>query len=135
MSLLPDYSRQARTYDLTRAASPSVLAALRSALAGAPGPRLADIGGGTGNYAVALREVGWDPVVIDRSPEMLAHATRKGSSSAALGLYSAPFAAVAQLARASACHAEGREFESLQPLGVKALQIGGFSVFSFLGSA
>jgi demethylmenaquinone methyltransferase/2-methoxy-6-polyprenyl-1,4-benzoquinol methylase len=78
MSLLPDYSRQARTYDLTRAASPSVLAALRSALAGAPGPRLADIGGGTGNYAVALREVGWDPVVIDRSPEMLAHATRKG---------------------------------------------------------
>src|SRR5258707_8986051 len=28
----------------------------------------------------------------------------------------APLAAVAQLARASACHAEGRGFESLQPL-------------------
>src|SRR6185503_21188351 len=32
------------------------------------------------------------------------------------GLYSARRAAVAQLARASACHAEGRGFESLQPL-------------------
>jgi hypothetical protein len=32
------------------------------------------------------------------------------------GLYSAALAAVAQLARASACHAEGRGFESLQPL-------------------
>src|SRR3954467_15964370 len=31
-------------------------------------------------------------------------------------LYSAPRAAVAQLARASACHAEGRGFESHQPL-------------------
>src|SRR5437870_4429187 len=35
-------------------------------------------------------------------------------------------AAVAQLARASACHAEGRGFEPLQPLLMKALQIGGF---------
>jgi hypothetical protein len=50
-SLLPDYSNQAQTYDLTRAASPLVLAALGLALAGAPGRRLADIGGGTGNYA------------------------------------------------------------------------------------
>jgi hypothetical protein len=31
-------------------------------------------------------------------------------------VYTAPGAAVAQLARASACHAEGRGFESLQPL-------------------
>src|SRR4051794_13720077 len=31
-----------------------------------------------------------------------------------------PCAAVAQLARASACHAEGRGFESLQPLHTKA---------------
>jgi lysophospholipase L1-like esterase len=31
-------------------------------------------------------------------------------------ILSIPSAAVAQLARASACHAEGREFESLQPL-------------------
>jgi SAM-dependent methyltransferase len=77
MSLLRDYSRQAETYDETRAASPSVLGPLREALAGAPGRRLADIGGGTGNYARALREEGWDPLVIDREPAMLAHAAAK----------------------------------------------------------
>lgn len=77
-SLLPDYSNQAQTYDLTRAASPSVLAALRLVLAGASGRRLADIGGGTGNYAAALALEGWDPVVIDRSPEMLTRARDKG---------------------------------------------------------
>ncbi len=78
MSLLPDYSRQAERYDETRAASPSVLRPLREALAGAPGPRLADIGGGTGNYALALRGEGWEPVVVDRSAEMLALAAAKG---------------------------------------------------------
>ena len=78
MSLLRDYSRQAETYDETRAASPSVLGPLREALAGAPGRRLADVGGGTGNYAAALREEGWDPVVIDRSAAMLARAAAKG---------------------------------------------------------
>ena len=78
MSLLPDYSRQALTYDNTRTASASVLAPLRVALAGAPGRRLADIGGGTGNYASALRSEGWEPVVVDRSPEMLARARAKG---------------------------------------------------------
>jgi len=78
MTLLRDYTNQARTYDQTRAASPSVLAPLREALAGAPGRRLADIGGGTGNYARALRDDGWDPVVIDREPAMLARAERKG---------------------------------------------------------
>src|SRR5271165_7590020 len=55
MSLLPDYSRQAETYDRTRGASPSMLGPLRAALAGAPGRRLADIGGGTGNYSRALQ--------------------------------------------------------------------------------
>src|SRR4051794_28037726 len=34
-------------------------------------------------------------------------------------------AAVAQLARASACHAEGRGFESLQPLAPKKPRLGG----------
>ncbi len=43
--------------------------------------------------------------------------------------YTRPSAAVAQLARASACHAEGRGFESLQPLSAKALLIAGFSAF------
>jgi ubiquinone/menaquinone biosynthesis C-methylase UbiE len=77
-SLLRDYSRQAQTYDETRSASPSVLGPLREALDGAPGRRLADIGGGTGNYSRALRDEGWDPVVVDRQPEMLARAAAKG---------------------------------------------------------
>ena len=61
--ILRDYSRQAETYDATRAASPSVLAPLREALAGAPGRVLVDVGGGTGNYAAALAKDGWEPLV------------------------------------------------------------------------
>ena len=76
--LLPDYANQARTYDRTRSASPSVLGPLREALDGAPGRRLLDVGGGTGNYALALQQEGWDPVVCDRSPDMLARAAAKG---------------------------------------------------------
>jgi demethylmenaquinone methyltransferase/2-methoxy-6-polyprenyl-1,4-benzoquinol methylase len=75
---LHDYSRQAEGYDETRSASPSVLRALREALRGAPGRRLADIGGGTGNYALALTREGWEPIVVDRSAEMLARAEAKG---------------------------------------------------------
>ena len=82
MSLLPDYSNQARTYDETRAASPSVLGPLREALKGAPGQRLVDIGGGTGNYSLALREDGWEPLVVDREPAMLAQAAAKGLETA-----------------------------------------------------
>ncbi len=78
MSLLPDYSRQAERYDETRSASRSVVEQLHRALDGAPGRRLADIGGGTGNYALALKQAGWDPVVIDRSAVMLARAAAKG---------------------------------------------------------
>jgi SAM-dependent methyltransferase len=78
MSLLGDYSNQARTYDETRAASPSVLGPLREALEGAPGRRLVDVGGGTGNYSHALRDEGWDPLVVDREPGMLARAAAKG---------------------------------------------------------
>jgi SAM-dependent methyltransferase len=78
VSLLPDYSRQAERYDQTRSASPSVLRELRKALNGVPGRRLPDIGGGTGNYAIALQGEGWRPVVIDRSPAMLARASAKG---------------------------------------------------------
>jgi demethylmenaquinone methyltransferase/2-methoxy-6-polyprenyl-1,4-benzoquinol methylase len=76
--VLRDYSRQAETYDATRAASPSVLAPLREALAGAPGRALVDIGGGTGNYSAALAREGWEPLVVDRSPDMLARAAAKG---------------------------------------------------------
>jgi ubiquinone/menaquinone biosynthesis C-methylase UbiE len=78
VSLLHDYSNQAKTYDETRGASPSVLDPLREALEGAPGHRLVDVGGGTGNYARALRDDGWDPLVVDREPAMLARAAAKG---------------------------------------------------------
>jgi ubiquinone/menaquinone biosynthesis C-methylase UbiE len=78
MSLLRDYSNQARTYDETRGASPSVLGPLREALEGAPGRRLVDVGGGTGNYARALRDDGWNPLVVDREPAMLDRAAAKG---------------------------------------------------------
>jgi ubiquinone/menaquinone biosynthesis C-methylase UbiE len=76
--LLHDYSKQAETYDATRGASPSVLGPLREALAGAPGKQLVDVGGGTGNYARALADEGWDLLVVDRSRAMLARAAAKG---------------------------------------------------------
>lgn len=78
MSLLPDYSHQAERYDERRSASPSVMGPLLAALEGMSGRRMADIGGGTGNYSLALKQEGWAPVVIDRSPEMLAKAAAKG---------------------------------------------------------
>jgi len=92
VGLLPDYSRQAERYDETRSASPSVLRALRDALEGAPGRRLADIGGGTGNYASALRREGWEPVVVDRSAEMLARAAVKGLETVEADAQRLPFA-------------------------------------------
>ena len=92
MSLLPDYSRQATDYDETRGASPSVLRALEAALEGAPGPRLADIGGGTGNYALAFRQRSWTPVVVDRSPAMLGRAAGKGVEVVEADAEALPFA-------------------------------------------
>lgn len=53
-----DYREQSSRYDSTRGVSPSVLGPVRDALVGVPGPVLLDVGGGTGNYAVALREEG-----------------------------------------------------------------------------
>lgn len=91
MSLLPDYSRQAERYDETRSASPSVLGPVLDGLKGSPGRRVADIGGGTGNYALALAGEGWDPVVVDRSIEMLAHATDKGLETVVADAQQLPF--------------------------------------------
>lgn len=92
VGLLSDYSRQARAYDTTRGASPSVLAPLRRALAGAPGRELIDIGGGTGNYALALAGDGWRPLVVDRSSQMLAHAAEKGLETIRADATRLPFA-------------------------------------------
>ncbi|HTX31799.1 MAG TPA: class I SAM-dependent methyltransferase [Solirubrobacteraceae bacterium] len=91
MSLLPDYSRQAERYDETRGASPSVLRVMTEALSQAPGRRLADVGGGTGNYAAALRREGWDPIVIDRSEAMLARAVAKGLETVKADAQQLPF--------------------------------------------
>lgn len=73
-----EYSNQARTYDATRAASPSVLTPLVDAL-GTPvrGARLLDVGGGTGNYSAALASSGWRPFVVDRNRGMLERAAAK----------------------------------------------------------
>lgn len=92
MSLLPDYSGQAERYDRTRAASPSVLEPLRRALQGAPGRLLLDVGGGTGNYALALRDDGWDVVVVDRSRGMLQRAVDKGLPAVCADALHLPFA-------------------------------------------
>ena len=89
--LLGDYGNQARSYDSTRSASPSVLRPLREALRGAPGRRLLDVGGGTGNYAQALRDEGWDVVVCDSSPDMLARAAAKGLETVEADAQALPF--------------------------------------------
>jgi len=73
-----DYGNQAALYDDTRSASPSILRPLLVALDGAPGPRLVDVGGGTGNYARAVATRGFEPVVMDVAPAMLARAKAKG---------------------------------------------------------
>jgi SAM-dependent methyltransferase len=70
-----------------------VLAPVRLALAGAPGRTLADIGGGTGNYALALVAEGWKPIVVDRSPEMLARAASKGLQTTLADASALPFPA------------------------------------------
>jgi demethylmenaquinone methyltransferase/2-methoxy-6-polyprenyl-1,4-benzoquinol methylase len=86
-----DYSRQAETYDETRSASPSVLAVLRQALDGAPRPRLLDVGGGTGNYALALAGDGWEPLVADLSAPMLERAAAKGLDTVQADATALPF--------------------------------------------
>ena len=89
--LLRSYANQARTYDDTRGASPSVLGPLRDALAAAPGRRLADVGGGTGNYALPFAREGWEVVVADASPEMLERAAAKGLATVAADAQALPF--------------------------------------------
>ena len=72
-----NYAEQAKTYDLTRGASPTVVRAVAKYLGPAEGRPLLDIAGGTGNYARAFAARGFRVTVIDASPDMLAHAARK----------------------------------------------------------
>jgi SAM-dependent methyltransferase len=71
-----NYAEQARTYDYTRGASPTIVRALAKCL-GEPPSRVLDIAGGTGNYAQVLQARGFDVVVVDASLEMLRHAAGK----------------------------------------------------------
>jgi SAM-dependent methyltransferase len=71
------YEVQARTYDLTRGASPTVVRAVSKFLGPADGRRLLDVAGGTGNYSQVFSARGFRVLVMDAEPEMLAHAVRK----------------------------------------------------------
>ena len=71
------YDAVAAEYDGTRSASRSTLGALQGALGRAEGRSLLDIGGGTGNYALVLREAGFRVTVADVSIAMLRRATDK----------------------------------------------------------
>ncbi len=72
-----NYAQQARTYDLTRRASPTILGAVRRALGEAGGRTLLDVAGGTGNYAVELARAGFRPVVADAEQAMVSRAAAK----------------------------------------------------------
>jgi DNA-binding transcriptional MerR regulator len=91
-TLKHDYSRQARRYDTSRGVSPDVLETVAAAIEPAPGRLLLDVGGGTGNYAAALRERGWAPTILDASPEMRERAGRKGLPTIAGEATELPFA-------------------------------------------
>lgn len=77
-NLRHDYSEQAQRYDQSRAASPSILEPVLEHISSAPGRVLWDVGGGTGNYAAALRDRGWEVTVADVSSPMLQRAADKG---------------------------------------------------------
>jgi SAM-dependent methyltransferase len=72
-----NYSEQARTYDYTRGASPTVVRALSKHLGLPEGRTLVDIAGGTGNYGQVFAARGFRVFVVDASIEMLAYASRK----------------------------------------------------------
>jgi SAM-dependent methyltransferase len=72
-----DYDAWATRYDQTRGVSPSVLAPLLDALGDPAGRSLLDIGGGTGNYSVALGRAGFDVVHCDPSIGMVRRAAEK----------------------------------------------------------
>jgi demethylmenaquinone methyltransferase/2-methoxy-6-polyprenyl-1,4-benzoquinol methylase len=87
-----DFDRWAQTYDGTRAASASVLRPLLAALGPPAGRTLLDIGGGTGNFAGALRDAGFRTLLCDLSPEMTRRAAAKGIVALAADAQRLPFA-------------------------------------------
>ena len=72
-----NYATQAQTYDRTRRASPALVDVLLRELGPPDGRRVVDVAGGTGNYAAALQEAGFEVVVADAEVAMLERAARK----------------------------------------------------------
>jgi len=79
-----DYDAWATSYDQTRGVSPSVLGPLLAALGPADGRSLLDIGGGTGNYSVALTVAGFAVTHCDPSEGMVRRAGSKPEVRAAV---------------------------------------------------
>jgi ubiquinone/menaquinone biosynthesis C-methylase UbiE len=79
-----NYAVQAKTYDRTRGASPTIVRALAKPLGPAEGRKLLDIGGGTGNYARVFQARGFRVAVVDASVDMLANVARKVGSGHAI---------------------------------------------------
>ena len=72
-----NYTVQAKTYDRTRGASPTIVRTVSRHL-GQPGGRsLMDIAGGTGNYTQVLQARGFRVVIVDVEFEMLRRAAEK----------------------------------------------------------
>jgi ubiquinone/menaquinone biosynthesis C-methylase UbiE len=74
---ITDYDAWSLKYDETRSVSSSVLEPLLEALGLPSGRSLLDIGGGTGNYSVALRNAGFVVIHCDPSPGMVRRAASK----------------------------------------------------------
>lgn len=72
-----DYDSWAERYDQTRGVSPSVLRPLLEALGPPGGRRLLDIGAGTGNYTLSLRDAGFHALPCDPSTGMARRAASK----------------------------------------------------------
>jgi SAM-dependent methyltransferase len=71
------YATQARTYDLTRSASPTVVRPVSKYLGPANGRRLLEIAAGTANYGRVMQARGFDVLVLDAVFEMVSRSVGK----------------------------------------------------------
>src|SRR5205807_299006 len=65
------------TYDLTRGASPTIVRLVSKFLGPQPGRSVVDVAGGTGNYAQVFQARGFEVVVVDAEPAMVARSVPK----------------------------------------------------------
>ena len=72
-----NYAEEARTYDLTRGASPTIVRLVSKFLGPQPGRSVVDVAGGTGNYAQVFQARGFGVVVVDTEPAMIARSVPK----------------------------------------------------------